>query len=171
LLINIPTFNIKGGASSQPNRRYAGFWIRLLAGFIDLMIVSLIIGLAFFQLKHLFPSFAYLLTPTHVHLMGYEMQWYYTMPIVGKILQVVITLLYYSLLESSKWQASIGMKICGLKITDINFQRLRWWQALVRELAAYLSLFLLCIGYVMIAFTQKKQGLHDLIAHTYVIRE
>jgi uncharacterized RDD family membrane protein YckC len=81
---------------------------------------------------------------------------------------ISITWLYSALLESSEWQATLGKKACGLVVTDMHGDRITFARASGRFFASYFSGFILGIGYLMAAFTEKKQTLHDMIAETLV---
>lgn len=84
-------------------------------------------------------------------------------------LYYVVAALYYSLLESSVSQATLGKMALGIKVVDLDGQRLSWPHALVRWFAAGLSYLTLYIGFLAAAFTQHKQALHDLVAKTMVV--
>jgi len=84
---------------------------------------------------------------------------------------LVLEWLYYALLESSAWQATLGKKALGLEVTDLAGVRITFGRATGRYFARYISFFTLGIGYLMAGFTEKKQALHDMIAGTLVIRK
>jgi len=77
---------------------------------------------------------------------------------------------YTAGLTSSNLQATLGKKILGLKVVDLNGNRISFGQATGRFFASILSGLILGIGYLMVAFNPKKQGLHDQIAGTFVIK-
>lgn len=77
--------------------------------------------------------------------------------------------LYYSLMESSVHQATVGKMALGIKVTDLDGRRLPWPRALARWAAAALSYLTLYIGFLMAAFTERRQALHDLAAGTRVV--
>jgi len=58
----------------------------------------------------------------------------------------------------------------GLKVTDENGERIGFGKANVRYWSKFLSFLILYVGFVMVAFTEKKQGLHDKIAGTLVVK-
>jgi uncharacterized RDD family membrane protein YckC len=58
----------------------------------------------------------------------------------------------------------------GLKVTDESGQQLSFARATGRHFAKYLSGLPLFAGYIIAAFTERKQALHDLIVNTYVVR-
>lgn len=78
--------------------------------------------------------------------------------------------LYFVYMESSPRQATFGKYWLGLRVVDMNGQRISLQTAMSRRLATIASFALLYIGILMIIFTQKKQALHDKIAQTLVIR-
>jgi uncharacterized RDD family membrane protein YckC len=86
------------------------------------------------------------------------------------LIQFIGHWLYYALFESSKLQATPGKLICSIKVTDIQGQRLSFARATGRSFAKYLSAFTCLIGYIMAAFTLRRQALHDIIASTVVIK-
>ena len=77
--------------------------------------------------------------------------------------------LYCGFLESSGWQATIGKKALGLRVTDMNGNRISFGRATGRYFGTILSGMICFIGFLMVAFTEKKQGLHDLLAGTLVL--
>ena len=82
----------------------------------------------------------------------------------------IFIIIYYALMESSKYQATLGKIIMGIRVTNINGAQIDFSKALLRNLSKILSALILCIGYIMILFDDKKQGLHDKIADTVVVR-
>ena len=76
--------------------------------------------------------------------------------------------IYLAGLESSKFQATLGKLVVGVRVTDGAGGRLSFGRALGRALAKYLSAVILLIGFIMVAFTDRKRGLHDMIAGTLV---
>ena len=82
-----------------------------------------------------------------------------------------ISILYFSIMESSKSQASVGKLALGIKVTDVNGDRISFGKAVLRSVGKIVSGMILYIGYIMAAFTEKKQGLHDMIANTLVVKK
>lgn len=132
---------------------YIGFWKRLAATLLDW--IAILVILIF---------------------------WTAIVAILGLILPVVIIdvfenlgtililFLYFPLWECSSSQGSIGKQILGIKVVDGKGERITFWKALARFIGKFLSYTVLFIGFFMIAFTDKNQGLHDLITETYVIK-
>lgn len=140
--------------------RYAGFWIRLLAHIIDSIIlyaILYIIGL--------------LLIPDVVDSSSPEEQ-ARLMGAMNKLtlLGLFISASYEILLTSSNMQATIGKRALGLKIVNERGQRITITTAIFRYIGKILSSIILCIGFLMIAFSAKKRGLHDNLANTYVVK-
>ena len=82
----------------------------------------------------------------------------------------MIGLAYYAGMESSVRQATTGKGILGLRVTDLDGNRITFLRAAIRDLAKIISAFILLIGFIMVAFTERKQGLHDMIAGTLVVK-
>jgi uncharacterized RDD family membrane protein YckC len=86
------------------------------------------------------------------------------------LVNTVIGWLYYAGLESSGRQATLGKMALGLAVTDVAGNRISFLRATGRYFAKILSALILLIGFIMVAFTEKKQGLHDMIAGTLVVK-
>jgi uncharacterized RDD family membrane protein YckC len=143
--------------------RYGGFWIRVVAAIIDglllgivvwpvLGILGLSIGLAGSQVS---------MPEIGVHLVRGIVAW---------VLFMGAGWLYEATLESSSKQATVGKMALGLKVTDEFGNRISFARASARYFSKILSRVILMIGYIMVGFTQRKQGLHDMIAGTLVVR-
>jgi uncharacterized RDD family membrane protein YckC len=83
----------------------------------------------------------------------------------------VLQVLYYSFMESSKYQGTLGKMALGLIVTDANGAKLDFTKALIRNLGKIVSWFVMGIGFIMAGFTEKKQALHDMIASTLVVKK
>ena len=77
--------------------------------------------------------------------------------------------LYHAIMESSKMQATLGKRMGRLKVVNEQFERISFWQALLRILLKFVSLGLLFGGFFIIYFRKEREGLHDLIIKTRVI--
>lgn len=132
---------------------YAGFWIRVGAYLIDFVIL---IGV---QLALSIVTGSSLLDESSPQSLGF-----------ANLLSLLISLAYFVGFEGSEKQATPGKMALGLIVTDASGGRISWGQAVGRYFAKILSGALLLIGYIMVAFTEKKQGLHDLLAQTYVVQ-
>jgi uncharacterized RDD family membrane protein YckC len=84
---------------------------------------------------------------------------------------LLITWLYHAYMESSSWQATVGKRAVNLYVTDLNGQPISFLNATGRHFAKIITgLIPLLLGYIMAAFTERKQALHDMIAGTLVLR-
>jgi uncharacterized RDD family membrane protein YckC len=90
---------------------------------------------------------------------------------VSYLLSIAIAWLYFAFMESSARQATVGKMALGIVVTDMDGNRIGFGRATGRFFAKYLSALILAIGFIMVAFTQKKQGLHDLIVNTLVVKK
>ena len=77
--------------------------------------------------------------------------------------------IYFAGFESSRFQATLGKRVLGLKVTSLSGKRIGFLRASVRYFCKILSRLIFMIGFFMIPFTKKNQGLHDKIAQTLVI--
>jgi uncharacterized RDD family membrane protein YckC len=141
---------------------YGGFWIRVVAAIIDGVILRVVVapvgmifgGIGLARRMNGFPH-------SGLALLGGG---------VTFILLLFASWLYGAFMESSSYQATLGKMIFGMKVTDLNGNRISFERATIRHFAKWLSALVLCIGYIMVGFTDRKQGLHDLLAGTLVRR-
>lgn len=77
---------------------------------------------------------------------------------------------YFAAFESSGSQGSVGKSILGLKVTDLEGERIPFGKAFIRFVAKLPSMAILLIGFLMQPFTQNKQALHDILAKTLVYK-
>jgi uncharacterized RDD family membrane protein YckC len=85
------------------------------------------------------------------------------------VIVIVGTWLYYALMESSEKQATLGKMAVGIKVTGMNGARISFGNATGRFFGKILSGLIMYVGFIMVAFTDKKQGLHDMMANTLVV--
>ncbi len=155
----------QAASSPQPQQtNYGGFGLRFVAYLIDgvvLFIFQMIVGIIF-----------------GIGMVGTMALDSYSGNLVGMgmnlIMQLVLLVgyvLYFSLMESSKNQGTLGKMALGLKVVDRQGQRISFGKALGRYFSKILSVITLGIGYLMIIWDEKKQGLHDKVVDTYVIKK
>ncbi|WP_240676133.1 RDD family protein [Botryobacter ruber] len=77
--------------------------------------------------------------------------------------------LYYTLLEASPKQATIGKFTLGLKVTDLRGKRINLLQANLRYFTKFISLLPLMLGFFLVFFSRRKQTLHDFVARTVIV--
>ncbi len=76
--------------------------------------------------------------------------------------------LYFALMESSKFQGTVGKIAIGIIVTDMEGNRISFARAKGRYFGKILSSLIFMIGFIMAGFTEKKQALHDMLAGTLV---
>ena len=84
---------------------------------------------------------------------------------------IILAWIYVAAMESSSKQATLGKMALGIKVTDIEGRRIGFFRATFRHFAKYLSALILFIGFIMVAFTEKKQGLHDMLTGCLVLEK
>jgi uncharacterized RDD family membrane protein YckC len=152
------------GAPSISDVNYAGFWERFLAYCIDSAILtfsSVVVGF----LGAFFIGFVMVLMGMEVE----EMEDFFV--VLYYILAFVLSWLYFTIMESSKLQATLGKKVCNLFVTDSLGNRITFLKANARFWSKFISGAIFAIGYIMAAFTEKHQALHDMIAGTLVVKK
>ncbi len=75
----------------------------------------------------------------------------------------------YEIVLTAKYGGTIGKLLLNIRVIDTKQQRISYWRSTGRYFSKMLSAVIMCIGYFMIAFTKKKQGLHDILAETTVV--
>ncbi|TNE59395.1 MAG: RDD family protein [Bacteroidetes bacterium] len=88
----------------------------------------------------------------------------------GFIGPVVVTWLYFALLESGDRQATFGKRVMGIIVTDMDGEQISILQGAGRYLLRYASVLLFMIGIILMFFTEKRQALHDLLTQTLVVK-
>lgn len=152
---------------------YAGFWKRLAAYIVDVLVLyipNLLIMKAFGEDAAQATLQQAMLTagPNLDALVAAYGRYYETMH-VAIALTTLLAWLYFALCESSAWQATVGKLAMGIRVTDLQGRRISFPRALGRYAAKILSAMILLLGFLMIAWTRRKQGLHDLLANTLVL--
>jgi uncharacterized RDD family membrane protein YckC len=90
---------------------------------------------------------------------------------IGQITGVLVPWIYHAAFESSDKQATPGKMVLGIKVVDMEGSRISFGRATGRHFAKIISSIILMIGYLMAAFTQKKQALHDIMAGCLVVNK
>jgi len=158
----------------------AGFWRRVAAWVIDTIIV--LVG-TYLVGSFLWPDLVE--TTTHIsesdgarlEVVSYALSWLGTV-VFGLALGV-----YTAVLESGPWQATLGKRMLGLRVTGLGGGRispltaiLRCWPLWLPGLFStivglnYIAGFAAIAACIAVAFTRRKQGLHDMLARCLVVR-
>lgn len=140
----------------------AGFWRRVAAYIIDTIILNIamsivggMLGVGVVQMMGIDPSGQAGLGAGYLGFIAFSFvgQW-----------------LYFALLEASAWQGTLGKKALSMTVTDLDGNRISFGRATGRYFGKILSTIVLLIGFLMVAFTSRKQGLHDMLAGTLVYK-
>jgi len=134
---------------------YAGFWKRVAAFLID----SVVLKIVSFPLVAIFCRAMDLCGLKDLEILELTVVWF----------GIALGLLYYAAMESSAMQATLGKRAVGIKVTDLDGNRIGFGRAIGRFVGKILSAILFLIGYIMVAFTEKKQSLHDIMAGCLVV--
>jgi uncharacterized RDD family membrane protein YckC len=129
---------------------FAGFWRRLAALLIDSLLLACVEGALGMLIALVSPESA---DGTRLASVGAAISW-----------------AYFSLLESSPAQATLGKIALGIKVTDAGGGVISFRRASVRYFCKSLSTLVLGIGWLLAAFTPRRQALHDLFTGTLVVR-
>jgi len=139
---------------------YAGFWRRFAAFIIDMLIIAVPI----YFLATLFSANpTERINPTTTQ----EIEYQYFM--IYNATSFLINWLYFAISESSAKQATWGKQVMGIYVCRTDGRRLTFLRASLRYFGKIISGVTIGIGYLMAAFTARKQALHDFIAETLVL--
>lgn len=155
--------------AAAPTTAYAGFWLRFVAWIIDRILLG--VSFSFISVPIMAASGLRDIMMNHPPQTLPELFGLFSMLSKLIALAIVFNWLYYALLESSAWQATLGKKALGLEVTDMNGQRISFARATGRYFGKIVSAFILMIGFIMAGFTAQKQALHDMMAGCLVIRK
>lgn len=146
--------------------KYLGFWKRLLAYLIDTVPITLAVFL---------PAYFFLGFDEVMHSYFGDRKnpdaraAYYSQRDLIKNFGLLVYLVYCIFMESSGMHATLGKRVLGAKVVSETGEPLTLKQALLRNLLKILSAFPLFMGFLMAAFSKKRQALHDKFAKTYVV--
>ena len=158
---------------------YAGFWIRVAAHLLDNLIVSIpVFAVGMVCIIAFFGGFGVLVVQMQnsphdpaagAGLIGMVAAFYLSL-IMLNVARLFAIWLYHAILESGPHQATFGKRVVGLKVTDMRGERITFGRASARYFSTLITGMTLGVGYLMVAFTDHKQTLHDMIAGTLVLQ-
>jgi len=160
--------------NSTLNIRYAGFWVRFLATWIDMAIFVLPIGFVIYVISggNLvdFSSFSQSIAYAQEgktldalqHMPRASAKW----EPIFELLIAAVTIVFWK-----KWAgATPGKKLLGIYVVDAQTHgEINNKQAIIRYISYIISTIPLAIGFIMVAFHKQKRSLHDILADTLVI--
>ncbi|MGA9288762.1 MAG: RDD family protein [Anaerobacillus sp.] len=142
--------------SDEPTQmRFAGFWMRFWAYLVDIIVVASLNGI--------------LITPA---LRGFDVP--AGEPAFLPIQAVLTGIIYYAyfILMTKFLSQTLGKMLFGLRVESDKGKGLTWCTVVFREgIGRFISKTILFVGFIVVAFTKKKQGIHDLFADTIVVHE
>ncbi|MBI1797944.1 MAG: RDD family protein [Candidatus Eisenbacteria bacterium] len=141
-------------ATAQTATRYAGFWRRLAACLVDSLLFAIVSGLVNVVMG------VSVVDPDYTEGRTWK----------ALAINTVIAWIYSAAFESSRAQGTLGQQALGIAVTDLAGGRISFARATGRHFGQLVSALLLFVGYVMIAFTEKKQALHDMMAGCLLVR-
>lgn len=166
MIVYVIKWFIKKNGGENMERQYAGFWIRVLANILDsfILVVPLI----------LMDFFAYsIVGPTGISYWEYqadiEKPLWSAYQGVSMVFTSVVGVAYFGIL-TSKYYGTLGKLIVGVRVVGEDGNGISLARSIGRYFAYIPSNFLM-IGYIMVGFSSKKQGLHDKICQTYVVHK
>ena len=158
------------------NEQYAGFWIRVLASIIDsavvyvpmqllqAMVYYLVLGVTYWEHQKMDLA-AHSGEFGYVYQMPDEVFWWVT------LVNITFGIFYFGSMTSSKWQGTVGKRALGLRVVDEEGNRISFKRSLIRYLGYIPSGLVLCLGYLWVGISERKQGWHDVIAKTVVLKD
>lgn len=146
-----------GSAATAVGDEHPGFWMRVGAALIDALITYILAFIAGLVLGVTLGALG------GVSDAGIE-AW-------GALVGVLVAWVYSAGFESSPHQATPGKMALGIVVTDLHGQRIGFWRATGRHFGKIISGLILLIGYIMCAFTARKQCLHDMMAGCLLYRK
>ena len=138
---------------------FKGFLIRFLAFMIDIVVAIFAILAVAIVFLIFFDS-----------LFGIEAGFFAAL-IMFILAGLAAQFLYKPLMEASEYQGTIGKIVLSMKVVDRNGQKITVAKSFIRTIV-YLIEHAIPFGslaFLIIAFTDENQGLHDMVAETYVV--
>ena len=156
--------------------KYAGFWIRFVASFLDTLFLALPLAVViyflsdgnWFDFSVYQQNMQYAMSGNAQKALASQPELSLKWELLFEVSVFIVTITFWR-----KWRgATPGKKFVHIKIVDSKtFQDIDNKQAITRSFGYIVSTFVLLIGFFMVAFRKDKRGLHDLLAGTSVIYE
>jgi len=144
----------------------AGFWRRVVAYFLDIVPITLAVGLVFYLFLGFDETLARYLA-RHPDDLDARRQFLIERNQIRNI-AITLYLLYCGFIEASPLQGTLGKWLVGIEVTGPDGKRLTYPQAGKRNSAKMLSFLVFGLGCLWVAWSREKRGWHDYLAQTYV---
>ncbi len=153
--------------------RYAGFWIRFIASFLDTLFLAVPIAVVIYFLSdgNWFDFTQYqqniqMAMSGNINALETQPQTSLKWELLFEISVLIITMIFWR-----RWRgATPGKKFVNIKIVDAKtFEDITNKQAITRSIGYIASTFTFLIGFIMVGIRKDKRGLHDLLGGTAVI--
>jgi uncharacterized RDD family membrane protein YckC len=157
-----PSSNSGSAATARfaiPRVAYAGLGRRAAAYIFDSFLVGIVAG--FLILRPLLERAGIPTDNPWILMTGTSRQ-----ILAINLLLEMISWLYWAVMESSPWQATLGKRLFGIQVTDLQGKRISMARATARHFGK-----IILVGFILIPFTARKQAFHDLIARCLVVRK
>ncbi|RCX20735.1 RDD family protein [Fontibacillus phaseoli] len=151
---------------------YISFGKRVIAWLVDTLVIQFIMQvflIGFLNLRSLYYDFILSQSDrVDIEELGgiFESGVYFKF---AAVLGLLLSWLYYASMESSKLQATVGKLAIGSIVVGEMNERITFGKASGRFFGKIISSLILYIGYLMVIFTEQRQGLHDKMAKAYVV--
>jgi uncharacterized RDD family membrane protein YckC len=155
--------SVEATVVTKPRMEYAGFWLRVWAGAIDIILealAALLLTVILYFILDLTTSGSGLSRITVQYITG----------IASIFVLTIGAWLYCAFAESSEWRATLGKRIVGLQVLTSSWGKLSFGQATVRHFMKFLSLFTAAFGFMMAGWTKRRQALHDMPCDCIVVK-
>ena len=141
---------------------YAGFWKRVAAYVVD----GLVVGIAGAILGAIIGGVIGVLLASGSSDFGAG---FIVIQLISNLVSIALAAAYYAGFHASTSQATLGKMAVGIKVVRSDGSRISVARGVGRYFATLLSSLILGIGFLMAAFTERKQGLHDMLCDTLVV--
>jgi len=134
--------------------RYAGFWLRFIASFVDDLLLIIFVTL--------------------IMVVAFKDQWSGLVDFIVNTNPYLSPLAYvataYNVIFIGWRGQTLGKQWLGIKVVNYNSTQVSWGQAIVREVFKIVSSNVFLLGYLWMLWDKDKQTWHDKVAKTYVIK-
>jgi uncharacterized RDD family membrane protein YckC len=144
-------------ANAPANLEYVGFWARVGAAIIDSLLILAIVGpLTYWAFG---PSYFTIgSTGTFGHLVDF---------LINAVLPAAAVIIFWVYRQATPGKIAVGARI----VDERTGGRPSTGQLIGRYFAYYVSIIPFGLGLLWVAFDSRKQGWHDKLAHTLVVRD